>query len=550
MTVERTVRLEFEGSARTAGTHNNLSAVRSDGAVLWVAGDETATIERLVADAPDEPHRYARQTSVRLADFVALPGTGADEEADIEGLARHGRFLWAVGSHSLRRKQIEARHSGEKALRRLALVTGQPNRQVLVRLPVGVVDGLPTVVPELEEDGVRHCAASFGVHGTDLREVLADDEHLGPFVPLPGKDNGLDVEGIAVTGPRVYLGLRGPVLRGWAVVLELRPEVDPDAPERLQLALFDDGRPYRKHVLRLQGLGVRDLCPHGDDLLVLAGPTMELDGPVHVFRWHGALQADTPQVVRGDRLTREVELPSGDGCDHAEGIGLLGPAGSQRLVVVYDSPSPARLTDDGSVLADVVRLPGAPCGSTPGGGGALPAQEPTTAEPVEGAGTSPGVHLREITDENREAVCALRVRGRQKRFVASVSRSLRDAARWPKANPWYRAVYCGNEPVGFVMLSWKPRKGPYRGRHFLWRLLIDKRHQGRGIGRAVLTQLVDLVRADGGTELLTSFEPGQGGPWPFYQGFGFQPTGELDDGEIVLRLLLPAGEHTGSPSPG
>ena len=55
---------------------------------------------------------------------------------------------------------------------------------------------------------------------------------------------------------------------------------------------FDDGRGYRKHVLRLDGLGVRDLCPHGEDLLVLAGPTMDLDGPVHVFRWHGACAAE------------------------------------------------------------------------------------------------------------------------------------------------------------------------------------------------------------------------------------------------------------------
>ena len=537
MTVERTVRLQFEESARLAGTHSNLSAVRSDDAVLWVAGDETATIERLVADAPDEPHRYAQQTSFRLADLVQLPGADAadgEDEADIEGLARHGSFLWAVGSHSLRRKQIKAGHSGDEALRRLAEITGQPNRQILVRLPVGVVDGVPTVVRELEEDGVRHRAASFGVHGTDLREVLADDEHLGPFLPLPGKDNGLDVEGIAVTGPRVYLGLRGPVLRGWAVVLELRPEVDLEAPERLRLTRFDDGRPYRKHVLRLRGLGVRDLCPHGDDLLVLAGPTMELDGPVHVFRWHGALQADTPQVVRGDLLTRELELPYGDGCDHAEGIGVFCPAGGPRLLVVYDSPSPARLTDDGSVLADVVRLPCAPGRSAPHRGGVLPDREPTA-----GGTTSPGVQLREITDDNREAVRALRVRGRQRRFVASVSRSLRDAAKAPKANPWYRAVYCGDEPVGFVMLSWKARKGPYRGRHFLWRLLIDKRHQRRGIGRAVLTQIVDLVRADGGTELLTSYEPGKGEPWPFYQQFGFRPTGGIDDGEIVLRLPLP-----------
>jgi hypothetical protein len=142
------------------------------------------------------------------------------------------------------------------------------------------------------------------------------------------------------------------VLRGWAFVLELRPYVDADEPDRLRLHDLDGGRRYRTHVLDLAGLGVRDLCPHGDDLLVLAGPTMDLDGPVHVFRWHGAMTADAPTVVRGDALTRELDLPYGEGCDHAEGIGLLD---DDRLLVVYDSPSPERL-QDGAVLADVVRL--------------------------------------------------------------------------------------------------------------------------------------------------------------------------------------------------
>ncbi|MGW0815550.1 GNAT family N-acetyltransferase [Streptomyces viridiviolaceus] len=152
---------------------------------------------------------------------------------------------------------------------------------------------------------------------------------------------------------------------------------------------------------------------------------------------------------------------------------------------------------------------------------------------------SPGVHLREITDDDRDAVRALRVRRDQKQFVASVSQSLKEAAKKPEANPWCRAVYCGDEPVGFVMLSWKPPAGLYKGRHFLWRLLVDKRYQGRGIGREALMQVATLVRADGATELLTSYEPGDGEPWPFYQKFGFEPTGEIDDGEIVLRLAFP-----------
>ena len=373
MNVERTVRLHFSSASRALATHTNLSAVRSDGPVLWVAGDETATVERLVAEGDG----WGAQESFHLADLVPLPGEDDAEEADVEGLAREGRFLWAVGSHSLRRRRVKDHHDGAAALRRLGTVTGQANRQVLLRLPVQDVDGLPRLVRELEVDGRVHRAASFGSRGKDLRDLLSDDEHLAPFLPLPGKDNGLDVEGIAVRGDRVYLGLRGPVLRGWAVVLEVRPFVDPDDPARLRLRELDGGRRYRKHVLDLAGLGVRDLCPQGDDLLVLAGPTMDLDGPVRVYRWHGAMAVDAPTVVRGDAVTAEVELPFGVGCDHAEGIGLLGPPEDGLLLVVYDSPSSLRL-EDGSVLADVVRLP-APGGviapgraGSPAGSGGLP----------------------------------------------------------------------------------------------------------------------------------------------------------------------------------
>ena len=145
------------------------------------------------------------------------------------------------------------------------------------------------------------------------------------------------------------------------------------------------------------------------------------------------------------------------------------------------------------------------------------------------------VELREITDEDREAVTSLRVRPDQELFVAPVARSLEDAAAAPEENPWLRAVYRDGQPVGFVMLSWHP---PASGRWFLWRLLVDARHQGEGIGRAVLAQVADLVRADGGTELLTSYEPGEGGPGPFYEGFGSRPTGDVDDGEIFRRLPL------------
>ena len=153
----------------------------------------------------------------------------------------------------------------------------------------------------------------------------------------------------------------------------------------------------------------------------------------------------------------------------------------------------------------------------------------------------PLIELREISDENRDAVLAIHAGPAEGRFVSSVAESIEEAAETPEGNPWYRAVYLDGEPVGFVMLSWEvtPRPPDIIGPWFLWKLIVDERQQGRGIGRAIVEEVVRLIRAEGATELLTSHVVGAGGPDGFYERLGFVPTGEYDpDGERVLSLDL------------
>jgi diamine N-acetyltransferase len=151
------------------------------------------------------------------------------------------------------------------------------------------------------------------------------------------------------------------------------------------------------------------------------------------------------------------------------------------------------------------------------------------------------VTLREIDDANRDAVLGLRLAPGQEQFVSSVPDSLAEAEQHPQANPWYRAVFAGDEPVGFVMVCWnvEPQPPELLGPWFLWKLLVDERHQGKGYGREILSTVVELIRAEGATELLTSYVAEDGGPAGFYERLGFVPTGAVDpSGEIIMRLEL------------
>jgi hypothetical protein len=354
----RTLTLEFEPSLDDAKgrkeLRDGLSAVRQVGGTLWVANDESSTVERLTLAGA----RADRHVQFPLADLLDLPagGRGPDApEIDIEGLDAAAGYLWVVGSHSFKRCKPDPADDDAKAIKRLARTDKEANRFLLARIPLVDDQRLPALAGKAP--GRRAQRLRGGTAGNQLTRLLRKDKHLAAFIGLPGKENGFDVEGLAVAQERLFLGLRGPVLRGWAVVLELRWADDGDL---LSLAPLQGHRRkrVRKHFLQLRGLGIRDLCLDGDDLLVLAGPTMGLDGPVRVLRWRGAARCEAACVLDPDELELVLELPFGEGCDHAEGITLLreAPGAAPALLVVYDSPSSSRQVGHSGLRADVFEL--------------------------------------------------------------------------------------------------------------------------------------------------------------------------------------------------
>ena len=394
------LRLQGPGLALESKSPGDLSAIAwadtAAGRVLWLGGDEAfgigasaeaakvATCRNAILTLRDDGSgTFLLNAVTRLRELLpqvplVLDKKDDEEEIDIEGLDLEGNHLWLVGSHSTKRKKPDA---GDRDGRRLRKVEHEQNRYLLARLTVE--DG--AIVTAAGADGTPMSSALTWENGeSPLMQALSDDPHLAPFVrpmaaapgeeplPLPGKDNGFDIEGLAVRQGRVYLGLRGPVLRGWAIILALEPKAA-DAPGTLRLSKVGKGGPrVIKHFLWLGGMGIRDLIFDGDDLLILAGPTMDIDGIAAVWRLQrpdeladGSLTGRPPGEDRfdADRLHRLFDLPTKVGRDRAEGMIRFDQWGEQAVMIVYDAADDDRhLRRDGAVavdavFADVFRLP-------------------------------------------------------------------------------------------------------------------------------------------------------------------------------------------------
>ncbi len=143
------------------------------------------------------------------------------------------------------------------------------------------------------------------------------------------------------------------------------------------------------------------------------------------------------------------------------------------------------------------------------------------------------VSLREITQDTVRQILKLDVSEAQKKYVASNAVSIAQAYFEP--NAWFRAIYADATPVGFLMLALNRAKGIC----YLWRFMIDERYQGLGYGRRALHLAIDYAREATDAEIITgSYSPGEHSAASFYHKFGFWETGEIDEGEVVIKYKL------------
>jgi len=150
------------------------------------------------------------------------------------------------------------------------------------------------------------------------------------------------------------------------------------------------------------------------------------------------------------------------------------------------------------------------------------------------------LELIELNQRAREFLL-LEVNEKQKNLVASVAQSFADAL-FPPADyengaplPWIRGVLRNSKPAAFIMCAdpTEQQKDPW-----LWRLLVDKSHQGYGIGKFAVDSVLARYRELGSARVLVCWQQTEGNDGDFYKKIKFVEKKEKIGEEIVAEFKL------------
>ena len=187
-------------------------------------------------------------------------------ELDGEGVAYDDGAFYVIGSHGHPRHDDSDCDLAQPSAKNRAKI-GAASQVVRVGLK-------PSIGKTLSMHDVQEITRT-----AKLRDFIAADQTLQPFLDKCLHRNGVTIEGIAILDGRLYAGFRGPSLPGRGAPILSVPLT----------SLFGSGpNGARLTVVRVEdGRGVRDLARYKDGLLVLVGPTGDEAGQYDVYWWDG-----------------------------------------------------------------------------------------------------------------------------------------------------------------------------------------------------------------------------------------------------------------------
>jgi len=253
-----------------------------------VVGDLLAIVSDEVKDPTLVQVMRKEGMAYRVIANVEVPAEG---EIDLEAVAADANMIYVTGSHAWTRK-----------------------------IKNGAIDG-----PERKKSREQFFRFRLDANGNvgpvegpkSLRSAIKAHPVLNGFLEIASKENGIDIEGLAVKDGRLYFGFRGPVLRdGWVPILVTTWE-DPESADVV--------------YVQLDGRGIRDIAAVKDGFLILAGPIGDGDISYRVYFWNGSDQlSSSTDAAKPRRMAEFSDL--GDG--KPEGLAVLNAQGKRYQVLV------------------------------------------------------------------------------------------------------------------------------------------------------------------------------------------------------------------------
>lgn len=217
-------------------------------------------------------------------------------EPDLEAITYGDGFVYLSGSFGLSRKKDKL----------------NPSRFLVYRFPVDRESGEPAF------DMTRKTVAPEIVRSKKLGDIIKSADGLSGFAEQPLRDNGANVEGLAIKDDSLFFGFRAPATERGAVVLQVKTE-----------RLFGDAEhPAVSHFLDLGvGYGIRDMAVFGDGFLILSGAAVSQAVLPAIWHW-------VPD--RHLRLLKVLPVPEDS---KSEGLMIVDAAEEQelRVLVLFDS---------------------------------------------------------------------------------------------------------------------------------------------------------------------------------------------------------------------
>jgi hypothetical protein len=284
-------------------SEKDISAIVKMGDYFLIGSDEGNYLQVLKKQADSQIYKQE--------DTIVLDPDA--QEIDIEGIAKHGSSIYVACSCSLARKSVKADKKtiaeNRKRLQTISKKSERLQRCQLFRFSFDSSTG-----------------KSSAVDVVSIKNKLTDEESiLARFMNIPSKENGVDIEGIAVDdNETLYLGFRGPVLRGNYVPI-------------LVTKFNNDPQDYEIRYIQMGGRGVRDLTKVQDGFLIIGGPVGDQESSYNLYFWDGSDTIPGTDQNRPPKMEYLGEIPTENGAK-AEGIALIQETPTEyQVIIVYDS---------------------------------------------------------------------------------------------------------------------------------------------------------------------------------------------------------------------